>query len=289
MQISETRAAAPDALRRIETLAEIADPYAAIFCDVWGVVHDGERKHAAAEAALWQARERGRHVVLLTNSPRPCDGVIAQLDGLGFARAAYDAVVTSGDATRDLIAAAGGPVFHLGPERDLDLFQGLGVDRVGEEKAVAVVASGLFDDETETPADYEALLSRLAARGLPMICANPDIVVHRGPRLIYCAGALAQEYAKRGGKVLFAGKPHRPIYEAAVRAAGLAAGAPVLAIGDGLMTDILGAQGFGVDALLITAGIHQQEFGGPDPDTAKVREVLYSRDLAARYHMASLR
>ncbi|HEY9057793.1 MAG TPA: TIGR01459 family HAD-type hydrolase, partial [Aurantimonas sp.] len=194
--------------RKIKALAEISTGYDALFCDVWGVVHNGERKHPAAEAALTAARGAGARVVLLTNSPRPSASVIDQLDALEFSRDAYDAVVTSGDATRALIGAAGGPVFHLGPARDIELFEGLGVERVDETDAAVVVATGLYDDEAETPADYAGLLARLKDRDLPMICANPDIVVHRGERLIYCAGALARDYAALGATVHLAGKPH---------------------------------------------------------------------------------
>ena len=272
----------------IDALAAVAAGYDAIFCDVWGVVHDGEKKHPAAEAALTGARRGGAKVVLLTNSPRPAAGVMAQLDGLGFSRDAYDAVVTSGDATRVLIGKVGGPVFHLGPARDGDLFEGLGTVRVGEDDAVAVVATGLFDDENETPADYVDLLAGLKARDLPMICANPDIVVHRGDRLIYCSGALARDYAEIGGVVRLAGKPHRPIYEVAAGVVGAGAQTRILAIGDGLMTDIKGAGDYGVDALLVTDGIHGEEFGGPRPDAAKVAAVLSARGLTARYFLAAL-
>ena len=272
----------------IEGLVALHGRYDVIFCDVWGVVHDGERKHPKAEAALAAARRSGARVVLLTNSPRPAAGVVAQLDTLGFSRAAYDAVVTSGDATRVLIERTGGPIFHLGPPRDVDLFEGLGNARVGEEDASAIVVTGLLDDEHETPDDYAPLLKRLRARDLPMICANPDIVVHRGDRLIFCAGALARDYEALGGTVRLAGKPHRPIYEVASSAVSFEDKSRILAIGDGLLTDIKGANGFGVDALLITDGIHGEEFGGSGPDAGKVEAVLAARGLTAAYFLAML-
>ena len=272
----------------IAGLAALHGRYDVIFCDVWGVVHDGERKHPRAEAALAAARRSGAKVVLLTNSPRPAAGVVVQLDTLGFARDAYDAVVTSGDATRMLIDRTGGAVFHLGPARDADLFEGLAATRVDESEASAVVATGLFDDEHETPEDYAPLLQRLKARDLPMICANPDIVVHRGDRLIFCAGALARDYEAMGGQVRLAGKPHRPIYEVAAEIAQAGDRAKILAIGDGLLTDIRGANDYGVDALLITDGVHGEEFGGPKPDADKVAAVLKARSLTASYFMAAL-
>ncbi|KQT87969.1 TIGR01459 family HAD-type hydrolase [Aurantimonas sp. Leaf443] len=274
---------------KIASLSDVAGEYPVVFCDVWGVVHNGVEMHPAAHAALAAARRAGSRVVLLTNSPRPGAGVRAQLDALGFTDEAYDEIVTSGDVTRALIEEAPGRVFHIGPARDVDIFAGLPVERVAEAQAEVVVATGLFDDERETPADYAQLLARLAERGLPLICANPDIVVHRGDRLIFCAGALARDYETIGGPVRLAGKPHLPIYEHAARRIGLAAGERLLAIGDGLLTDIAGANAYGADALLIVAGIHGDEFGGPEASPEAVARVLSERRLSARFCMAALR
>ncbi|MEX6508347.1 TIGR01459 family HAD-type hydrolase [Jiella sp. M17.18] len=274
--------------RKLAALDEVCGDYAAIFCDIWGVVHNGEKKHPAAERALTAARARGVTVVLLTNSPRPASGVIAQLAGFGLSGEAYDAVVTSGDATRALIAEAGGPIFHIGPERDLDLFDGLAVERTDAlDNASAAVATGLYHDEEESPEDYRDLLARMKARDIPMICANPDIVVHRGERLIWCAGALARDYAAAGGTVELAGKPHPPIYRQAMKAGAVEPGAAILAIGDGLMTDVKGANDFGCDTLLITHGIHGAEFGSA-PAADVVSRVLSEKGLSARYFMAAL-
>ncbi|KAB0682608.1 TIGR01459 family HAD-type hydrolase [Aureimonas leprariae] len=272
---------APEA---IADLGTVVPRYEAIFCDVWGVIHDGVEKHAAAEAALRQARQAGRTVVLLTNSPRPLEGVARQLDSLSFSREAYDRIVTSGDVTRDLIASGPRRLFHIGPERNKDIFTGIEVDFVGEAEAETIVATGLFDDETETPDDYAELLARLRERNLPMVCANPDVVVHRGAKLIFCAGALAKAYGAEGGAVAMAGKPYRPIYDLAAREAGTA-GRPtaVLAIGDGLHTDIRGANDYGVDVLLIAEGVHRDELG------AGIGEALGAQGLAARYVMPTLR
>lgn len=278
----------PQDVRPIAALAEIAGDYDAIFCDVWGVVHNGVVKHPAAEAALTAARAAGVKVVLLTNSPRPSAGVVAQLGTMDFSHDAYDAIVTSGDATRALIADVAGPVFHIGPERDYDLFAGIDVDLVGEADARAVIVTGLYNDEVETPADYADMLARLQALDLPMICANPDIVVHRGERLIPCSGALARDYGQIGGIVRLAGKPHRPIYDVASRVLDLGSSSRVLAIGDGLMTDVKGANDFGADALLITDGIHGEELASSDSVTQTVAAVLSERGLTARYFMAAL-
>ncbi|MER0236613.1 TIGR01459 family HAD-type hydrolase [Fulvimarina sp. MAC8] len=277
--------------RRIETLKDVTDGYGAIICDVWGVVHNGVSKFAAAEEALLSARHNGLKVVLLTNSPRPHDGVVAQLEGMGFDGNAYDDIVTSGDATRELIAKGEGPIYHIGPERDLDLFKGLEAERVPMEEATRVVASGLFDDESETPDDYRKLLKDLRDRELPMICANPDVVVQRGDKLIYCAGAIAREYAALGGSVAFAGKPHTPIYELAAERIGFGDDERyrILAIGDGMPTDIRGAHSFGLDVLFITRGIHGDELDSIDPSAESVTRLLDKNGLRARYYMPALR
>ena len=181
--------------------------------------------------------------------------------------------MTSGDVTRELIAEGPRKVFHLGPDRDLSIYDGLDVDIVEEFEAAAVVSTGLFDDETETPEDYADMLRRFRSRNLPFVCANPDIVVERGDRLIWCAGALARDYAQLGGRTLISGKPHRPIYEAASAAAAEILGRPVpanevLAIGDGILTDVKGAAMNGIDVLYVSAGIHARDYGDPEnPDT----------------------
>ena len=253
----------------ITSLEQISGRYAAVLCDVWGVLHNGVEHFPAAAAALAAARRRGNAVIMITNAPRPHEDVEAQLAALGVPEAAWDRVVTSGDVTRELVRAGPRNVFHIGPERDMSLYDGLDVDIAEEFEAAAVVCTGLFDDETETPDDYADMLRRLRARNLPFICANPDIVVERGDRLIWCAGALARDYAQLGGRTLIAGKPHAPIYEAALKAAGEVlerevARAEVLAIGDGMLTDIKGASDNGIDALYVSGGIHARDYGHPD-------------------------
>lgn len=276
--------------QRIDHLSDVSQRYDVIFCDIWGVVHNGLAKHAHAEAALSAARASGAKIVLLTNAPRRASGIVDQLDHFGFSREAYDAVMTSGDATRALIAEAGGTAFHIGPERDYDLFADLDVERVEDpDRAQRIVVTGLYDDETETPEDYADLLVRFHALELPMICANPDIVVHRGERLLYCAGAIAQEYGKMGGEVAMAGKPHAAIYREARRVAAVADDAKILAIGDGLFTDIKGANQAGLDALLITGGIHGRDFGDQPENPGAIARVLNENALTAAYFMAALR
>jgi HAD superfamily hydrolase (TIGR01459 family) len=253
--------------------------YDLLLCDVWGVIHNGVESFPAACEALQRARGEGVTVVLISNSPRPADAVVPQLDGLHVPRDCYDAMVTSGDVTSAVIMQRPGQsVFHLGPPRDLPIYQGLNVKLVDADTADYAVCSGLFDDTKETPEDYRPLLERLRARGLFMLCANPDVVVERGKDLVYCAGALADLYQSMGGEVLYAGKPYAPIYEMALgRAKALRKGdvplSRVLAIGDSVRTDLTGAAALGVDFLFLTAGIHSGEIGAAgssDPHTMKL-------------------
>jgi HAD superfamily hydrolase (TIGR01459 family) len=212
--------------------------------------------------------------VLITNAPRPNGPIRAQLDHLHVPRSAYDAVVTSGDVTLGLMRARGAaPVHHIGPSRDLSLFDSLAElggsapPRTSLEEASYVLCTGLFDDTRETPADYERTFADMLARKLLMICANPDLVIHRGEDLIYCAGALAERYEQIGGDVVYAGKPHAPIYREALARADAIRGKPtdksrVVAVGDAMRTDIAGAQGQGLDTLFVASGIHRNEIGG---------------------------
>jgi HAD superfamily hydrolase (TIGR01459 family) len=254
----------------LQTIAPLVEDTRAWLVDVWGVMHDGVRPFAAACDACERFRQQGGLVVLLSNSPRPRDGVAAQLDRIGVARASWDVIVTSGDVARVLIEDfAGRPIVHLGPERDLPIFAGIGVERVGPDRGEAVVCTGLFDDERETPDDYAETLAACAARGLPMICANPDIAVERGGRLVYCAGALARAYEELGGAVKYAGKPYRPIYELAFATletlrAGSSAPGRLLAIGDGVNTDIAGAAAVNVPSVFVASGVHVK--GGLDAE-----------------------
>ena len=227
-------------------------------------------------------RAQGGTVVLITNAPRPGE-VVARgtLDRLKVPRAAYDGIISSGDVTHALIAArAGQRVFHIGPERDLPIFEGLDAPVVPLERADYAVCSGLYDDTTEGPNDYRDLVAAMRRRGLTMICANPDMVVERGHQLVYCAGAIADLYAAEGGEVVYAGKPYRPIYEQALAIAAAAGAGPadhrrVLAIGDSVRTDLKGAAEFGIDCLFVTAGIHAEELGArEDPDAGALGNIF---------------
>ena len=262
--------------RLITGLSELAPAYDALICDVWGVIHDGHKAHPAAVEALIHFRKKHGPVVLLTNAPRRADSVAALCAGYGVPPDCYDAIVSSGEAARDALAresAAGTlPLYYIGPDKDLPVMEGLDLDLTGIAEARLAMCTGLLDDLTETPEDYADRLAAMRARNLTMICANPDLVVHRGPKLCYCAGALAKEYEKLGGTVVYYGKPYRPIYDAALAAAGNSK--KPLAIGDGMFTDILGANRAWLDVLFIADGVHGEEV---EPYNADHLEKLFAK------------
>jgi HAD superfamily hydrolase (TIGR01459 family) len=268
-------------LRFVEQLRGLVDGVEVILSDIWGVVHNGLESFPEACDALHTYRQRGGTVILITNAPRPADSVQRQLRKLGVADETYDAIVSSGDLTRNFVADhPGKKIFWIGPERDSSIHRGLDAVMAPLEQADYIICTGLFDDETESAEDYRAMMLQAREHELPLICANPDIVVERGDRLIYCAGAIAELYRELGGEVIFYGKPHRPIYERAMALAAERRGQPtsldrVLAIGDSVRTDLTGAHGFGIDCLFLTRGIHSEEFEGIDQlDPASVKELF---------------
>ena len=280
----------------IERFEPLARAYDVLFCDVWGVLHNGVAAFPAACEALMRFRANGGIVILITNAPRAGDAVARILDRLNVPREAYDAIVSSGEVTRAIVAARrGDTVFHLGPQRDLSIFAGLDVAFAPLERADYTVCSGLFDDTTETPESYRGTLAVMRARSLFMVCANPDIVVERGDTLVYCAGALADAYAALGGEVLYCGKPYAPIYEVALAtAASLRGGRTperkrVLAIGDSVRTDLSGAKTFGLDYMFVTSGIHAEDYGSRDaPDLAALNEVFAAAGVVPKAVMRGL-
>ncbi|WP_291863213.1 TIGR01459 family HAD-type hydrolase [Bradyrhizobium sp.] len=268
-------------LRFAERLRDLVAGVDVVLSDIWGVVHNGLVAFPDACDALQGFRSQGGTVILITNAPRPADSVQRQLRKLGIADETYDAIVSSGDLTRHFVADhPGKKMFWLGPERDNSIYRGLDAPSAPLEAADYIVCTGLFDDETESAEDYRSMLLKARERQLTLICANPDIVVERGDRLIYCAGAIAELYRELGGEVIFYGKPHRPIYERAIELAAERQSHVielnrVLAIGDSVRTDLAGAHGFGIDCLFVTRGIHSEEFEGLDQfDSASVKELF---------------
>ena len=269
----------PAAIPILSSISELSCACDAWIVDIWGVMHNGARAYAAASEACRRFRRGGGIVVLLSNAPRPFRAVVHQLAAVGVDPESYDGGLTSGDVTRGLLEAwSGRSLLHIGPERDKGLFEGLTARLATPDAAEAIVCSGLWDDSSETPANYEALFEVLVARRLAMLCANPDLVVERGNKLVYCAGALAALYAQKGGEVIYAGKPHVPIYERTFatleRLAGRAlARERILAIGDGIDTDLLGAHRAGLRSLFIASAVHLP--GGLDAQT--LDELFASR------------
>ncbi len=264
-----------------ENLRDLVGGVEVVLSDIWGVVHNGLESFPEACEALHTYRSRGGTVILITNAPRPADSVQRQLRKLGVADETYDAIVSSGDLTRLYVADhPGRKLFWLGPEHDSSIHRGLNAVLAPLEEADYIVCTGLYDDETETAEDYRGMMLKARERKLPLVCANPDIVVERGDRLIYCAGAIAELYRELGGEVIFYGKPHRPIYERAMALAGERQGhqidrKKVLAIGDSVRTDLTGAREFGIDCLFVTRGIHSAEFEGLDQlDPKSVTELF---------------
>ncbi len=280
----------------IERFEPLARAYDVLLCDVWGVIHNGLAAFPAACETLTRFRKRGGVAILITNAPRSGEAVARILDRLDVPRDAYDAIVSSGDVTRGIVASRlPQTVFHLGPQRDLSIFTGLDVKFAPLESADYVVCSGLFDDTTEAPESYRDMLGAMRSRALFMVCANPDIVVERGDTLVYCAGALADAYAGLGGQVLYCGKPHAPIYDAALATvAALRGGAAperkrVLAIGDSVRTDLKGAAAFGLDYMFVISGLHAEQFGSRDaPDLAALNAIFTAAGVAPKAVMRAL-
>ncbi len=280
---------------RVGGLADIAADYRFILCDAWGVLHNGLTVYPAAAEALVRARAAGVGVFVLTNAPRPGAEVVKQFVRFGIDPAAYDDIVTSGEATRDYLASRPAARAHyVGPKRDMVLLEGVDVTLTGADDAEFIACTGLFDDERETPDDYRSRMEGWLARGLPFVCANPDRIVERGDRILWCAGALAERYAALGGETVLFGKPHAPIYETALQRFSALAGRPVLAseilaIGDAAETDLRGANAAGMDVLFVTAGIHAERFGPRgEPAEAEIRVFLTEYRVGARAYLPHL-
>lgn len=291
--------------RILTSLSEVSGTYDALFCDLWGCLHNGRAPYPAAVAALQAFRAKGGRVVLLTNAPRPSKFVMAQLDRMGVPRDAWDIIVSSGDAAQYamLSGAVGTRVWHLGPDKDDGFFNDLPGDapatpiiRVPLEEAEGIVCTGPFDELTEVPEDYRARFLYAKTKGLKLLCANPDLVVDMGDKRIYCAGALAALYTEMGGESLYFGKPHPPIYDLARRRLAALTGhepdnGSILAVGDGIATDIQGAIGEGIDALFVTGGLAAEEFGADieNPVLALLDRWLEDQQMSPAYTIGRLR
>lgn len=281
-------------IRALDGLSAIAGRYAGFIVDLWGVIHNGVAPFPAAVDCLQRLRAAGGRVLILSNAPRRVDSVVGRLREMGLPDACWDGVMSSGEATWQALhdradpwhARLGPRCYHLGPERDASVREVPGleiVDRI--DRADFILNTGTYDFD-ETVADHHPVLAEGAERGLPMVCANPDLVVIVGEKMAICAGALAERYGELGGAVFHHGKPHRPIYETCRRrfaAMGLAADAPLLAIGDSLRTDIAGAVAMGWDSLLIAGGIHGDDLDlGPGRPPAPEKLARLCADAGVR-------
>ena len=284
--------------RIIQSLAEISDAYDAVFCDLWGCYHNGLETYPAAVAALQGFRARGGTVILLTNAPRPAASVKLYLDRMNAPLDSYDAIVSSGEACQAALTSGrhGDGFFYVGPERDLHNLTDLGLAPVGLDQASAILLTGLRDDQTEQLEDYTDELEQWRKRGLAVLCANPDIIVDRGEQRLWCAGAIAQMYERAGGEVLWFGKPHFPVYERCHEVLSDLTGREVaheriLAIGDGILTDVPGGLAAGLDTLFVTGGLSAMDFGADveHPAQAPLDAFLRQQNLAPQFAIGRLR
>lgn len=288
----------------IASFAEVSDRYEAAFVDLWGCMHDGVRAFPEAVAALRAFRAGGGRVVMVTNAPRPRASVEAQIVRLGVPPDAWDAVATSGDAARVAMfrGAVGRKVWFMGQPQDLAFFEAprivedpVAIERVDLDEAEGIACCGPFDPHAD-PEGNRPAFEGAVARGLPLLCANPDIVVDRGHVREWCAGALARLYTEMGGQALYFGKPHAPIYDLARRR--LAASGPlpaddrILCVGDGPLTDVLGARGAGLDCLFVTGGLAAAETGtapGGQPEPGRLAAYVAAEGMAPRWAIGFLR
>ena len=279
-------------IHTIECFAEIAQKYKAIFCDLWGCLHNGKESFQKALEALYDFRRAGGYVLLLTNAPRPSDSVIKFLNQLGVTSKYYDDIITSGDATRLGLQSGkfGCNIFHIGPAHDLCFFDlNIGINMLSKpinlvpiSQASSIVCTGLFDDKTEEPCDYKSIISAGIEYGLTLLCANPDIQVDYGHQRLWCAGAIAADYTKAGGLSIYFGKPHKPIYDAATNKLKnydpSIKKSEIICVGDGIRTDILGGMSYGLDTLFVTGGLASEETGtyegARSPDEKKLRQFF---------------
>lgn len=287
--------------RIIDSFSEISSMYDAAFVDLWGCIHDGVHAFPPAVEACRSFRRQGGKVVMVTNAPRPRASVEAQLARLGVARDAWDTIATSGDSARFALfsGAIGEKVYHIGPEQDLAFFEPLAIHadpvpitRVPLAEAEGIACTGPLDPHAD-PAVYRPEFLYAKTKGLKLLCANPDIVVDRGGRREWCAGALAALYTEMGGESLYFGKPHPPIYDLARRRLaefGVVSDDRIVCIGDGITTDVAGAMGEGLDVIFVTGGLARAEtMTSRQPDPAALASYLEDHQLDPTYSIGAFR
>lgn len=284
----------------ISGLAGVAPSYEAFILDLWGVVHNGHHPYPGVLDCMDRLRGEGKPILLLSNAPRTNGYVIEFLENIGVARERYDHILTSGDITREVLVRrdhpflqnSGGAFYQIGAVRDKGLEDGLGYQRVSSvREADFLICTGLVDDQIETPEDYRELLHEALKEDLPMLCANPDLTVMRGTTSHYCAGAIAALYEELGGRVELFGKPYPEVYRQAMKKLQLLGPSGILAIGDSMRTDIKGADASGIDSVLVSGGIHADEWGlqnGQLPTAAQIDEVAQVHQFSPTYVMGHM-
>jgi HAD superfamily hydrolase (TIGR01459 family) len=286
-------------IKIIPGIGGIIDAYDGVILDVWGVLHNGAKPFPGVLDALTRLQKAGKKTIVLSNAPRRAVPVSKRLAEIGVPRELYDHIHTSGEETwthlknrdDDFYRSLGPLAYLIAPPRDNDILHGLDIERVEDiERADFILNTGPWGWDEDT-ARYEAILQAGRRRDLKMVCANPDLVVHLDGREAICAGAIAQRYETIGGTVRWHGKPYPTTYVTTLKLLGVPDRRRILAIGDSLRTDIAGANGAGVDSLIVASGIHNEEFGCPphmmpDPhrlakaaETAGVRPVAAMREL----------
>ena len=273
--------------RIIKNFSQIANDYAAVFCDLWGCIHNGKQSFKKGLDALDAFRTSGGSVILLTNAPRPKKEVIKFLKRLGITSQFYDEIITSGDATQYCLKSGefGNNVYHIGPPHDLCFFDfeakfksSTPIRLVPLEQASSIVCTGLFNDKTEKPSDYEEIINLGIKNKLPLLCANPDIQVDYGHKRLWCAGAIAADYSKAGGESIYFGKPHKPIYDLAIETLQCInpsiRKSEIICVGDGILTDVLGGVSYGLDTLFVTGGLSSKDTGVTKETTSPNEEKL---------------
>ena len=275
-------------IKKIKNFQDIADNYDALICDVWGVIHNGRELFEGVNDCLVKFRSKQKPVVLLSNAPRPSKYIERMLNQLGLERKSFNEIVTSGDMTMSVLNEShyGSKCYHIGPDRDLNIFDGVNVSRVSFDEADFLFVTGLVDDEVEDENSYSSILDDAKKRNLKLIFTYPDIVVQRGEKLIPCAGAIAKKYEEIGGKAINIGKPFSPIFDKAVnliKGINENQNPRIIVIGDGLETDIKGANILKMDSLLVLGGLFASE------SERNIIEVLKKKNIFPSYYTEELK
>jgi HAD superfamily hydrolase (TIGR01459 family) len=256
-------------------VAELAGRYDGFLLDLWGVLHDGRSPMPGAIEALHNLKRAGKRVVILSNAPRRVTGVIRRVGEIGISRGLYDDLLSSGEAAWRWLSQGnpGGRRFYpIMAARDQSMAEGLPFERTAEIGAADFILNTGVESAANRVEDFEAVLQAGARRALPMVCANPDLMVVNGGKMEICAGSIARRYEALGGKVHYFGKPHAPIYRESLALLGIGDRGRILAVGDSLRTDIAGANAAGIDGILVLSGIHKDELAAGDLEAVCRRE-----------------